>query len=54
MPIDELLKNFMLTKLLDEVLWELASSSREEIVLGMDHVNKSRSLWGKADSIFIR
>jgi len=37
----------------DEVLWDLMGS-RDEIALGMDHVNKSRNNWNKADSIFIR
>ncbi|KAF2105658.1 hypothetical protein BDV96DRAFT_592163 [Lophiotrema nucula] len=37
----------------DEVLWDLIGA-RDEIALGMDHVNKSRSFWGKTDSIFIR
>ncbi|KAF2754027.1 cysteine proteinase [Pseudovirgaria hyperparasitica] len=27
---------------------------RDDVALGLDHVNKQRSLWGKADSIFIR
>ncbi|KAF2746178.1 cysteine proteinase [Sporormia fimetaria CBS 119925] len=39
----------------DQVLWDdYISSDRDEIALGMDHVNKSRSTWGKTDSIFIR
>lgn len=37
----------------DEILWDLVGS-RDEVVLGMDHVNKSRNLWSKTDSIFIR
>lgn len=39
---------------LDEVLWDLVTSSRDDIALGMDHAMKSRGLWGKTDSIFIR
>jgi hypothetical protein len=37
----------------DDILWELVGS-RDDIALGLDHTNKSRSLWAKADSIFIR
>ncbi|KAF2276539.1 cysteine proteinase [Westerdykella ornata] len=37
----------------DEILWDLADPA-DNIQLGMDHVNKQRNLWGKADSIFIR
>ncbi|KAF2201039.1 ubiquitin carboxyl-terminal hydrolase 21 [Delitschia confertaspora ATCC 74209] len=37
----------------DDVLWDMAGT-RDEISLAMDHVNKSRNLWSKADSIFIR
>ncbi|KAF2269585.1 ubiquitin carboxyl-terminal hydrolase-like protein [Lojkania enalia] len=37
----------------DDILWDLFTS-RDEFALGMDHVNKSRSFWGKTDSIFIR
>lgn len=42
-----------LTNLAEEVLWDLMGS-RDEIALALDHVNKSRSFWGKTDSIFIR
>ncbi|KAF1969777.1 cysteine proteinase [Bimuria novae-zelandiae CBS 107.79] len=37
----------------DEILWDIVGN-RDDIALGLDHANKSRSLWGKADSIFIR
>lgn len=43
----------MLMCCVDEILWDLVGS-RDEVVLGMDHVNKSRNLWSKTDSIFIR
>jgi hypothetical protein len=38
----------------DEILWDLVGSRENEIALAFDHVNKSRSFWGKTDSIFIR
>ncbi|KAF1995222.1 cysteine proteinase [Amniculicola lignicola CBS 123094] len=39
----------------DDILWDRQQTeSRDEISLGMDHVNKQRSFWGKTDSIFIR
>ncbi|KAH7353142.1 hypothetical protein BKA66DRAFT_277895 [Pyrenochaeta sp. MPI-SDFR-AT-0127] len=37
----------------EDVLWEIVSG-RDDIALGLDHTNKSRSFWGKTDSIFIR
>jgi ubiquitin carboxyl-terminal hydrolase 7 len=37
----------------DEVLVDLLEG-RETAALGLDHTNKSRSFWGKTDSIFIR
>jgi ubiquitin carboxyl-terminal hydrolase 7 len=37
----------------DEVLWDTVAG-REDLSLGLDHPNKSKSLWGKTDSIFIR
>lgn len=37
----------------DEVLWDIVGG-RDDIALGLDHPNKSRSFWGKTDSIFIR
>ncbi|KAF2467924.1 cysteine proteinase [Lindgomyces ingoldianus] len=37
----------------DETLWDLMGA-RDDIALGLDHVNKARSFWGKTDSIFIR
>ncbi|KAF2646636.1 cysteine proteinase [Massarina eburnea CBS 473.64] len=36
----------------DDVLWDLME--KNDISLGMDHANKSRSFWGKTDSIFIK
>ncbi|KAF2703011.1 cysteine proteinase [Pleomassaria siparia CBS 279.74] len=36
-----------------EILWDLVGS-RDDIYLAFDHVNKTRSFWGKTDSIFIR
>jgi ubiquitin carboxyl-terminal hydrolase 7 len=36
------------------MLWDLVETARDDVALGMDHVNKSRSWLGKADSIFIR
>jgi ubiquitin carboxyl-terminal hydrolase 7 len=38
----------------DEILWDLISPHRDDIALGMDHAMKSKGLWGKTDSIFIR
>ena len=35
----------------DEVLWDTMTDDHS---LGLDHPNKSRSFWGKSDSIFIR
>lgn len=35
----------------DEVLWDTLGDDQS---LGLDHPNKSRSFWGKSDSIFIR
>jgi hypothetical protein len=29
-------------------------ASTDAVSLGLDHVNKNRNNWGKADSIFIR
>jgi ubiquitin carboxyl-terminal hydrolase 7 len=43
-----------LTMSIDDVLWDLVTPSRDDITLGMDHAMKSRGLWGKTDSIFIR
>lgn len=37
----------------DDIIWDLIGP-REDIALGLDHANKSRSFWGKTDSIFIR
>ncbi|KAJ4293603.1 ubiquitin-specific protease ubp15 [Kalmusia sp. IMI 367209] len=37
----------------DEILWDLIGN-RDDISIGFDHANKSRSFWGKSDSIFIR
>ncbi|CAI6294669.1 unnamed protein product [Periconia digitata] len=36
----------------DDNLWDLVDNN--DLSLGMDHANKSRSFWGKSDSIFIR
>jgi ubiquitin carboxyl-terminal hydrolase 7 len=38
---------------IDEVLWDTVAG-RDDLSLGLDHPNKSKSLWGKTDSIFIR
>ncbi|KAB2578221.1 putative ubiquitin c-terminal hydrolase protein [Lasiodiplodia theobromae] len=38
----------------DDILAEKISSHQEDISLGLDHVNKARSTWGKTDSIFIK
>lgn len=37
----------------EDVLWDILGI-RDDIALGLDHTNKSRSFWGKTDSIFIR
>jgi len=37
----------------DDILWDLIGS-RDDVSLGLDHPNKSRSFWGKTDSIFIK
>ncbi|KAL5464951.1 hypothetical protein PMIN06_000904 [Paraphaeosphaeria minitans] len=37
----------------DDILWDLIGS-RDDIAIGLDHANKTRSFWGKSDSIFIR
>ncbi|KAF1945532.1 cysteine proteinase [Clathrospora elynae] len=37
----------------EDVLWDLVSG-RDDIALGLDHTSKSRSFFGKTDSIFIR
>jgi ubiquitin carboxyl-terminal hydrolase 7 len=37
----------------DDVLLDLVQG-RDNVSLGLDHTNKSRSFWGKTDSIFIR
>ncbi|KAF2826913.1 cysteine proteinase [Ophiobolus disseminans] len=37
----------------DEILWDHVGT-HENIALGLDHTNKTRSFWGKSDSIFIR
>jgi ubiquitin carboxyl-terminal hydrolase 7 len=38
---------------IDDVLFD-TTSGRENVALGLEHTNKSRSFWGKTDSIFIR
>ncbi|KAF2140342.1 uncharacterized protein K452DRAFT_274048 [Aplosporella prunicola CBS 121167] len=38
----------------DEVLADKISQNSEETHLGLDHVNKARNAWAKADSIFIK
>ncbi|KKY22267.1 putative ubiquitin carboxyl-terminal hydrolase [Diplodia seriata] len=38
----------------DDILAEKISSHQEDVSLGLDHVNKARSTWGKSDSIFIK
>jgi ubiquitin carboxyl-terminal hydrolase 7 len=43
----------LLTHSTDDVLFDL-TAGRENVQLGLDHTNKSRSFWGKSDSIFIR
>ena len=45
-------RNRLLT-ITDDVLWDL-TGGRDDIALGLDHPNKSKSFWGKSDSIFIR
>lgn len=37
----------------EDCLWDLVGN-RDDLALGLDHANKSRSFWGKTDSIFIR
>ncbi|KAF1848153.1 cysteine proteinase [Cucurbitaria berberidis CBS 394.84] len=37
----------------EEILWDIVGG-RDDIALGLDHTNKSKSFWGKSDSIFIR
>jgi ubiquitin carboxyl-terminal hydrolase 7 len=37
----------------EEILWDTVGG-RDDISIGLDHTNKSRSFWGKTDSIFIR
>ncbi|KAH8731800.1 hypothetical protein GQ44DRAFT_698046 [Phaeosphaeriaceae sp. PMI808] len=37
----------------EDILFDL-TGGRDLISLGLDHTNKSRSFWGKSDSIFIR
>lgn len=37
----------------DDVITDLIGE-RDDISLGLDHVNKAKNLWGKADSIFIK
>lgn len=37
----------------DDIISDLIGS-REDVYLGLDHTNKSRSFWGKSDSIFIK
>lgn len=44
----------ILTHITDDVLSEKIASHQDDVSLGLDHVNKSRSTWGKADSIFIK
>lgn len=41
----------MLTAYTDDVLSEIAGG---DDMLGLDHVNKTRSYWNRGDSIFIR
>jgi ubiquitin carboxyl-terminal hydrolase 7 len=36
----------------DDILYELANETDD--LLGLDHVNKTRSFWNRGDSIFIR
>jgi ubiquitin carboxyl-terminal hydrolase 7 len=40
--------------LIDEAVLATVLEGRDNIALGLDHTNKSRSFWGKSDSIFIR
>lgn len=42
-----------LTCIADDILSEKISG-HDDVSLGLDHVNKSRSTWGKSDSIFIK
>jgi ubiquitin carboxyl-terminal hydrolase 7 len=37
----------------DEVLWDTVGA-RDDISLGLEHPAKTKTLWGKTDSIFIR
>ncbi|KAF2023278.1 ubiquitin carboxyl-terminal hydrolase-like protein [Setomelanomma holmii] len=37
----------------EEILWDTVAG-RDDLSIGLDHTNKSRSFWGKTDSIFIR
>jgi ubiquitin carboxyl-terminal hydrolase 7 len=39
---------------IDEIVLATMLEGRDNISLGLDHTNKSRSFWGKSDSIFIR
>jgi ubiquitin carboxyl-terminal hydrolase 7 len=39
--------------MVEEVLYDRIDA-HEDISLGLDHPAKSRTLWGKTDSIFIR
>jgi hypothetical protein len=41
-----------LTECVDDVLWDKAITA--DISLGLDHTNKTRSIWNKAENIFIR
>lgn len=43
----------LLTFSIEDVLIDL-TAGRDNVQLGLDHTNKSRSFWGKSDSIFIR
>jgi len=36
----------------DDILYDKATAS--DVTLGLDHTNKTRSIWNKADSIFIK
>jgi ubiquitin carboxyl-terminal hydrolase 7 len=49
---DECFRETMLTCVSDDVLWDRATTS--DISLGLDHTNKSRSIWNRAENIFIR
>ena len=37
---------------IDDVLFDLLSDPED--LLGLDHVNKTRSFWNRGDSMFIR